>query len=630
MLNSNRPCGWAGTISSFLKIEKPKDEWLVSLKKHHKRCMGESAKSSQISAWRDTYKIISNTLEELKKTKPGSANWSIIFEYELPRERGRRPDVLILAEYSILVLEFKGYNYPLQAHLDQVKAYSRDLKNYHAGSHDAEIMSILVLASSHSKEVENIEGTFVVSPNSLIKAINNLITEEHDLSINLEEWLAADYSPLPSLVTAARTIFQNEPLPQIRRARSAGIPETIEELVRIVELAHDRKEMHIALVTGVPGSGKTLVGLQFVYANHFNDEGSSRRAVFLSGNGPLVKVLQHALRSSVFVQDIHGFLKQYGGNQNRVPEEHIWVYDEAQRAWDADRVKKSPRGKSISEPEDFLLIAERLGDWAFMVGLIGEGQEISWGEEAGLAQWNQAIKSVDLSWIVHCPTHVADLFTAASQVYSNDSLNLTTSLRTHLAEDVQLWVSQLLEEEIQLAEGTAAEIFNQGFDMYITRDLEVAKAYVQCRYQGELDKRYGLLASSKAKNLSKYGIANGYIFTRNLRVGPWYNDPPYSDRSCCQLRNVATEFECQGLELDLPIIGWGDDLRWSNNLWQSSPQGRSKARDYHQLVINSYRVLLTRGRDGFVIFVPPTAQMDETYSVLTEAGLSILCDRCFV
>jgi hypothetical protein len=358
-----------------------------------------------------------------------------------------------------------------------------------------------------------------------------------------------------------------------------------------------------------------------VYSNHF--EVSGRTAVFLSGNGPLVKVLQHALKSSVFVQDVHGFLKTYGGTKQRLPEEHIWVYDEGQRAWDAERVEQK-RGHAASEPEDFLRLGTRIKGWALVVGLIGEGQEIHLGAEAGLGQWNDAIAAVGGEWSVYCPTKLTEAFTTAKAVHTLHELDLTASLRSHLAEDVQLWVRQLLDGQLGEAAHTARVVINQGFDMYLTRDIEFAKAYVRERYGGNLDKRYGLLASSKARNLERYGIRNSFNFTKVLKEGPWYNDPPDSRFSCCALHDVATEFACQGLELDFPIVSWGSDLLWNGSRWQSTPQPRSQARDPHTLRLNSYRVLLSRGRDGFVLFVPEEPQMDSTYNALRCAGLGTI------
>ena len=367
----------------------------------------------------------------------------------------------------------------------------------------------------------------------------------------------------------------------------------------------------------MPGSGKTLVGLQFVYQTHFGDWGGRQQAVFLSGNGPLVEVLQYALKSRVFVQDVHGFLKSYGGNQSRVPQEHIWVYDEAQRAWDANQVMEK-RGHPTSEPEDFLRIGARKRSWALMVGLIGEGQEIHVGEEAGLAQWNQAIAAMPEPWVVHCPTKIAHVFTAAAGVETSDHLDLTVSLRTHLAENVQDWVANLLDGRLEQAAELATTVRKQGFDLYLTGSREEAEDYVRERYRGQEDARYGLLASSKAK-LNDYAIYSDYLSTRSLRVGPWFYDAPDKPLSCCRLRDPVTEFQCQGLELDFPIVCWGQDLAWDGKAWQSQVPRRTKARDPHQLRINSYRVLLSRARDGMCIWVPEVAGR-HTRSVLARSG----------
>lgn len=191
--------------------------------------------------------------------------------------------------------------------MDQVAAYARDLHNYHAASHDAAVFPVLALTQS-GDPVSVVDAVTVVGPRDLADTIGDLVPGGDGDRIDPEAWIAADYAPLPTLVAAARTIFEHEPLPQIRRAHSAGFPETIAELIRVGDEAQANRELHLALVTGVPGAGKTLVGLQFVYSNHFEQNGNSRSAVFLSGNGLLVKVLQHALKSSVFVQDVHGFL----------------------------------------------------------------------------------------------------------------------------------------------------------------------------------------------------------------------------------------------------------------------------------------------------------------------------------
>jgi hypothetical protein len=177
----------------------------------------------------------------------------------------------------------------------------------------------------------------------------------------------------------------------------------------------------------------------------------------------------------------------------------------------------------------------------------------------------------------------------------------------------------LLNGELEEAREKAQSIRGASFNLYVTRDLDAAKTYVRTRYDGNIDSRFGLLASSKAKTLPEFGMDGSFQATRRFRAGPWYNDPPSSPQSCCQLRAVATEFACQGLELDFPIVGWDSDLLWNGTAW-ASKAGRTKARDPHKLRINSYRVLLTRGRDGMMIFVPNISLLDSSYSALVEAG----------
>jgi hypothetical protein len=580
--------------------------------------MGMHPDGLQIAAWRGEYGVLSVTLREIVASVARAEKWAVIFEYELPRERGRRPDIVILTGSQVIVLEFKETRLLLRAHVDQVAAYARDLRHYHAGSHDKLVDPVLVLTGA-TETTRAFGEVTVVNPEGLREVIRQLERRAPDEAIDAAGWLAADYSPLPSLVNAARRIFEHEPLPQIKRAQSAGIPDTIATLVAAANEARQKQELHLALITGVPGSGKTLVGLQFVYENHFGDTGSKRTAVFLSGNGPLVEVLQYALESRVFVQDVHGFLKQYGGMSTRTPEEHIWVYDEAQRAWDAQRVFEK-RGHDLSEPQDFLSIGSRKDSWALMVGLIGEGQEIHLGEEAGIAQWNDAIARTSDSWTVHCPQKIAHIFDAAERLDTNESLDLDMSLRTHLAEDVQGWVQDLLDGQLDDAAAHAEMMEKQGFRLYLTRELEQATNYVRERYRLEKDKRYGFLGSSKGK-LDPFGIPTDYRATQRIRIGPWYYDDPESAKSCCQLGSAATEFQCQGLELDLPIVGWGVDLHWGGQRWQSPPQRRSQAHDPHLLRLNSYRVLLTRGRDGAVLYVPDGgAPFDSDSAALQAAG----------
>ena len=287
--------GWTGTIEELLEV--PAGDWWRSMTTHHQSCMLEEPSASQMSAWRHSLSILTDTARALVHDRPDALRWTMVFEYELPRERGRRPDVVLLAGGTILVLEFKDYPHPERAHLDQVAAYARDLRHYHAASRGRHVTPILIPTGYWGQRHED-SGVWIVPHQELAAAFATFVQppEAGEVAIDAASWLAADYAPLPSLVQAARMLFANEPLPQIRRAQSAGVGDAVETLLHIADGAKARGERHVALVTGVPGAGKTLVGLQFVHARKLATKGERRSAVFLSGNGPLVKVLQHALK----------------------------------------------------------------------------------------------------------------------------------------------------------------------------------------------------------------------------------------------------------------------------------------------------------------------------------------------
>lgn len=609
----NTPAGWYGTIGDFLA--QP-DSGIRDDLRNRVSALILPVGEPQLQAWSDSVRLLKSECNELIKRHPESRAWGFILEYVLPRERGRRPDLVILTGCSLNVIEFKGRAYAEQADLDQVSAYGRDLAEYHSGSHHLRVNRILSLDGTRMAP-QQISDVWVVGGKRLSQCLDHLADDPPCQAPDIEQWVNADYSPLPTLVKAARRIFDHEPLPSIRRTASAGIPQALDSLQSAAIAAERHGERHISLVTGVPGAGKTLVGLQLVYNTRFTREDGERPAVFLSGNGPLVDVLQHALKSRIFVQDVHGFLVTYGGGTKKLPDEHIFVYDEAQRAWDSERVA-GKRGHDLSEHEDFINIGMRMPKWSMLVGLIGQGQEIHLGEEGGLELWNEAVAKSGGDWIIHCPAHVAHLF-PGRRVIVDDALNLSITLRSHLAGDLHEWVAQVLAGNLEIAKTHASAIHEANYNLYITRELDDAKKYVRERYKGSIDSRYGLLASSKAKTLPKYGIDASFQATRRFRAGPWYNDAPTSLGSCCQLLTVATEFQCQGLELDFPIVGWDTDLWWDGRSW-ASVAGRSSAKNPHQLRLNSYRVLLTRGRDGMIIFVPPIEALNATYEALSEAG----------
>lgn len=607
--------GWAGSVREFLST--PIDVWRRSLGEHHQRLLLQKHSSSQDVAWTDAHEAIANALRAAATVTGDALDWSIVFEFELPLEGGRRPDAVVLAGTSVVVIECKSIGAVLAADLDQVEAYARDLADYHKASHGRPVVAILLLvgAKGHAELRGDVVAT---SPDGLAEY---LVKASSEGSLELVEWLNSPYEPLPTLVAAAKRIFKHEPLPHVRTALAAGIPETVGRLVEICNSTEHRRGRSLAFVTGVPGSGKTLVGLRLVYERS-TMEG---KAAFLSGNGPLVDVLQDALKSSVFVKDLHRVVLSYG-KQGKLPRENILVFDEAQRAWDVDQVERK-HGIRKSEPDLLVGIGERVPDWSVLVGLVGEGQEIHTGEEGGIAQWKAAIDPPNAQdhWHVWCAEKLRDTF-IGHVVDTDERLDLTVSLRSRRAEVLHDWVAETLEGLLPAAARKAMAIQTEGFPMYLTRSLEEAKDYARWRYREEPDKRYGLLASSHAKVLPAHGVPNDFMTTNKyMRFGQWYNAPREDPRSCCALELPVTEFGCQGLELDLPIICWGEDVRWTGTDWLLTPIRRKIPQDDpQQLLRNTYRVLLTRGRDGVVVFIPDDRRLDRTEVALLAAGLKPL------
>jgi hypothetical protein len=609
--------GWAGTVGEFLST--PVQRWRDSLVDHHVALLGLNASGSQIRAWDAEHAAMTSALRECVQASTGAADWSVVFEYELPMEGGRRPDVVVLAGSTVVVLEFKDTGVPLPAYVDQVAAYSSDLSEFHAATHGRRVVPLVVLTGTDAVARTDDE-VITTGPSGLG---HYLFDAYESGDIELATWLDAPYTPLPTLVAAARRIFDHEPLPHVRRALAVGIPETVSLLTGLVEQAEDEGRRMLALVTGVPGSGKTLVGLRLVYER----TGTTATATFLSGNGPLVAVLQDALKSRVFVRDLHKFITSYG-QTTKVPEQHVLVFDEAQRAWDREYMHHK-RGVPKSEPELLTAIGERLPGWAALVGLVGDGQEIHSGEEAGLGQWREALlpPSASERWQVHCAPRLVDDFSDLD-VTTHDQLDLTISLRTKRAEHLHDWVARVLNGSPALANPLAQRIQAQAYPMYLTRDLDAAKGYVRAMLGEAPEWRTGLLASSHAKLLPKYGIDNGFMATSRMNIAKWFNAPTDDPKSSNALTQPVTEFGCQGLELDLPILCWGEDYRWQGDQWHKTPIRRKyRQDDPEELLRNAYRVLLTRGREGLVIYLPDDPRLDLTEMVLLAAGLRVLPDQ---
>jgi Schlafen group 3, DNA/RNA helicase domain len=556
--------------------------------------------------------LTSTALGEVVAACAEASAWGVVFEYELPLEGGRRADVVVLTGAEVIVLEFKSSRVVTQADADQAAAYARDLSEYHLASRNLACDAVVV--ATHAPLAEPSPLGFIAA--AALAAF--LLEREAGSPPNVAAWIDSQYSPLPTLVDAARRMFKQETLPQIFRAKAAGLDETVDLVVSLVKEAHAQSERRLVLVTGVPGAGKTLVGLRAVY-EHSDELG---QATFLSGNGPLVRVLQDALGSEVFVRDLHSFLRTYA-ERGQPPLEHVLVFDEAQRAWDtAQMTRKRKIGKS--EPELLIEIGDRIEDWAVLVGLVGEGQSIHTGEEGGIAQWRDAITTAKEAWSVYGPPKLASEFGGLRYV-GEERLDLKVSIRSQTAQDLHAWVAAVLDGRLDDAGRIAAAVVSDSYPVWITRNLGTAVAHLRRRYSEEPTKRYGLLASSRANSLLALGSTTATRRPQDRWTTPsGFNAPPDDPQSCCQLTQPLTEFGCQGLELDKQIVCWGDDLRWERKRWHLGSRGPRDVQDPMALRLNAYRVLLTRGRDGMVIFVPATRDLDKTFQALLHADAAEL------
>lgn len=599
------------------------------------------ASPEQVRAWKDAIPPLQYEVNEVLVRDELAREYSAILEYELPME-ARRPDVILLVGAVVMVVELKGKTHPSQADVDQAAAYARDLRCYHRECAERPVVPVLVPTRARGYQ-QFMDGVHVAGPDALDALVTQLSAEHPRPLVDRARFLAESaYCPLPTLVEAARELFQSGELRVIHRARAATEP-AVDEISRIIHQAALTKSRHLILVTGVPGAGKTLVGLRTVHAHFLDDLAVPREngkptapAIFLSGNGPLVEVLQYELRGAggggrTFVRGVKDYVRQYSSKRSPIPPEHVLIFDEAQRAFDADKMAETHKGHaSTSEPEQFIEFADRIPEWCVVVGLIGSGQEIHVGEEAGVGQWRTAVEGGARSaeWTVHVPPGLEEQFRGSRvPLECRTTLNLDTELRFHMASELHAYVDGLLNgAEPELLAAQAARLNESGFHLRITRSLAEAKQYLRERYADDRDARFGIVASSKDKHLVDFGIPNDFQATKRVRVGPWYGDPEdaYGGQSCRLLETCVTEFGSQGLELDATLLAWGTDFRrdggrWSNGLARGYKRG-AKVRDPFALRLNAYRVLLTRGRDGCVVFVPPLELLDETHEHLQACG----------
>mgnify|MGYP003636888675 CR=1 FL=1 len=602
--------------------------------------------STQKEAWQQQIAVMHQAL--------AGVDGLICFEFTVPR-MGRRIDVVVVIGSVVFALEFKvGESELNKTALYQVWDYALDLKNFHAASHEAAIVPILIATELNDRSPANLEvapdhvySPLFISLGRLRETIKHCLREiPHNTPLHHAAWLAASYRPTPTIIEAARSLYAQHSVEAIARydAGAKNLANTSRRVEELIDEARAQKRKSICFVTGVPGAGKTLVGLNI--ATQRRDEGDQTHAVFLSGNGPLVAVLREALsrdevernkargikvrksevrkRVESFIQNVHHF-RDEALRDPTAPHEHVVIFDEAQRAWNRQQTsnfmsrKKGQPNFDQSEPEFLIRYMDRHQDWALIVCLVGGGQEINTGE-AGISEWLSAVREKFPDWHLYISNNLHDSEYAASDVLSvwdqnprahfEPELHLSVSMRSFRAENVSAFVKALLDVDRNSARSLFEQI-RERFPIIVTRDLEDAKSWIRKRARGT--ERFGIVASSKAMRLKPHAI--------DIRVSidpvHWFLNERHDTRSSYYLEDAATEFQVQGLEVDWACVTWDADLRanpsgWGYHDFRGDRWTNVKKAENQSYLKNAYRVLLTRARQGMVIFVPPGDHADPT------------------
>lgn len=627
-----------------------------------------SLEKTQRDAWLEEINILKGVLSPYKG--------SIYFEYSIPR-MGQRIDVLLLIGAVIFILEFKiGEKEYKSNAIDQVMDYALDLKNFHESSHEQLIAPILV-ATKAKNIVTSIDLTsqndkLLVPIKSNIASLGKVIQEVLLFSIGNEidkkKWEQGRYCPTPTIIEAAMALYNNHSVEDISRrdASDINLTQTSDAISSIIRVSKEKSRKSICFVTGVPGAGKTLVGLH-IATTHI-DKTNDLYSVFLSGNGPLVAILREALARDkvkrekakgckikkgialsevkMFIQNVHNFRDECLVDPSSPPIEHVALFDEAQRAWNLEQTssfmnqKKNHQNFNQSEPEFLMSCLNRHKDWAVVVCLVGGGQEINTGE-AGISEWIHSLESTFTDWDIYISDRLTDSEYIAGDVLKklesrpnvkyNACLHLSVSMRSFRAENVSLLVKQILDHSNDEAKNTLEKV-KEKYPIVITRDLNKARQWLKQQARGT--ERYGIVVSSQAERLKTHGI-----FVKSpMNPVNWFLEGKDDTRSSYYLEDVATEFDVQGLELDWVCVTWDADFRYTSKGWEhwsfiGNKWKHINKKDRQSYQKNAYRVLLTRARQGMVIVVPhgdiydytrPPTFYDPTFEYLRDIGFKVI------
>ena len=606
--------------------------------------------AAQLTAWREQVGL----LQTLARGLPG--DWRVLLEYPLLR-LGKRIDAVLLSDRAILVLEFKAADQTRLAR-EQVEDYALDLLDFHAASRAHPVVPILVATQGQPRATDwpllwhGVTPVLDATSRTLPALVHEIVARipKPDRPVDASAWEAAPYRPVPTIVEAATMLYRRHGVAEIAAARAdvGNLTRTSDAIAGAIAQARAGQKHLVLFVTGIPGAGKTLCGLNIVF-------GADIGAAFLTGNLPLVHVMREALardardqgrgmrmarqQAESAIQPLIGFLRD---NRERgdPPHEHVIVFDEAQRAWDAAFGARK-FGHAQSEAAMFLDIMRRHRDWAVIVALVGTGQEINTGE-AGLEAWGEALLQRS-NWQVHAPEGVLAAADPRQRLFATAPAAMTIDPLLHLAVPVRSvrsaaaapWVDAVLRGDAPAAGAIAADAGEVPF--LLTRSLSALRMALRGLARGQ--RRAGLVCSAGAKRLRADGVWPNFPHLDADAMAHWFLDRWPDVRASDALELPATQFACQGLELDHVGLCWGNDLirQGGHQPGRAAWLARGFVGTRRQVMrnaaaiayqVNTYRVLLTRARYETVIWVPRGDAADRTRDPAEFAALARFLADC--
>ena len=642
---------YRSSVAAFLAISE--EQILARLSVAYANYGYTSQYTDQTLTWERDIRSLRTCLQECICSDITAAQWGILLEFSIPRKE-LRIDAVLLINSEIVIIEAKSGAAFWQAK-QQLEEYSLLLHYFHKASADTRIVPIIVSPEAPDPDLDSL-FQYEMFPQLATYWVNKVITANwQSLStaliavanrttdpIEIDAWDNSPYHPVPSIIEAAIALKSGLSIREIAHCEASEheIGMVRQTIQGFVDSARQNSQHAICFLTGVPGSGKTLVGLSLAHSH----ENQANAIHFMSGNGPLVTVLQHLftqeararganaanarIEARTLIENVHRFARYHMDDNLGISSNHAIIFDEAQRAWNRAQNKRK-FNRDYSEPEMLLGIMERHTDWAAVIALVGGGQEINDGE-AGLEEWGRALAQTSRQWVIYASPEVLEggpstaghrLFdrdTPQITVCTNPALHLRTSNRSLRAETLATWVNRVVEGD---STGAKALRIAERFPIFLSRDLLQTRAFLRKQAIGPI--RYGLVGSSGAARLRAEGLEPSSTFHADYPWEHWYLAGQGDLRSSYQCEVFATEFEIQGLELDWIGLCWGGDFVWepsrgwqlrvlrpaSNSRWLSIK--RPDKRNFRR---NAYRVLLTRARQGMVIFVPKGDPNDPTTS----------------